>query len=128
MAFRVSLSPAELQLVLLTCDMMIVHSLSHRQVAFAIITKLLDDFTEANNGKWSEDKNDNCMAFPDLEQIRSLRFRGRTTVRDQHQIDSVTRELEETKQVCCYYVGDRSDVTLLLQVLYNTIDAVLARG
>ncbi|EKX54690.1 Ykt6 protein [Guillardia theta CCMP2712] len=78
-----------------------------QRVAFAIITKLLDDFTEANNGKWSEDKNDNCMSFPDLEQAL-------VKYQDPAEADKITkiqRELEETKQV-----------------LYNTIDAVLARG
>jgi synaptobrevin homolog YKT6 len=78
-----------------------------QRVAFSVITKLLDDFTEACKGKFSEESADNCMPFPPLEQALQK-------YQDPAEADKITKiqkDLEETKQV-----------------LYNTIDAVLARG
>ncbi len=78
-----------------------------QRVAFSIITKMLDDFTEASKGKFSEEAADNCMPFPPLEQALQK-------YQDPAEADKITKiqkDLEETKQV-----------------LYNTIDAVLARG
>mmetsp|Transcript_34451 Transcript_34451/g.53790 ORF Transcript_34451/g.53790 Transcript_34451/m.53790 type:complete len:205 (+) Transcript_34451:117-731(+) len=78
-----------------------------QRVAFAIITKLMDEFEEEAKGTFSQDKTDNCMPFPPLEQAL-------TEYQDPAKADKITKiqkDLEETKQV-----------------LYNTIDAVLARG
>jgi len=78
-----------------------------QRVAFAVTTKLLDDFQEQNNNTFSESKEDNCMPFPDLET--ALQQYQDPAAADK--ITKIQKELEETKQV-----------------LYNTIDAVLARG
>lgn len=78
-----------------------------QRVAFGIITKLLEDFQEHYKGKISQDKHDNCMAFPPLDEAV-------TKYQDPAEADKISKiqkDLEETKQV-----------------LYNTIDAVLARG
>mmetsp|Transcript_4024 Transcript_4024/g.8144 ORF Transcript_4024/g.8144 Transcript_4024/m.8144 type:complete len:204 (+) Transcript_4024:250-861(+) len=78
-----------------------------QRVAFAVVTKVLDDFWEECGGKVSQDKADNCMLFPPLEKALQ-------EYQDPAQADKITKiqkDLEETKQV-----------------LYNTIDAVLARG
>jgi hypothetical protein len=66
-----------------------------QRVAFAIITKLLEDFTEQNGGKVSQDKADNCMPFPALDDALQR-------YQDPAAADKITRiqkDLEETKQV-----------------------------
>mmetsp|Transcript_43175 Transcript_43175/g.115487 ORF Transcript_43175/g.115487 Transcript_43175/m.115487 type:complete len:204 (+) Transcript_43175:97-708(+) len=78
-----------------------------QRVAFSIVTRLLDDFTEACKGKFSDDTGDNCMPFPPVEQALQ-RFQDPA---EADKITKIQKDLEETKQV-----------------LYNTIDAVLARG
>ena len=78
-----------------------------QRVAFGIITKLLEDFQEHCGGKISQDKSDNCMSFPPLEEaLQKFQDPG-----EADKISKIQKDLEETKQV-----------------LYNTIDAVLARG
>uniref|UniRef100_A0A7S0VF17 V-SNARE coiled-coil homology domain-containing protein n=1 Tax=Hemiselmis tepida TaxID=464990 RepID=A0A7S0VF17_9CRYP len=78
-----------------------------QRVAFAIINKLLEEFQEANGGKISQDKADNTMPFPPLDDAL-------VKYQDPAEADKITRiqkDLEETKQV-----------------LHNTIEQVLARG
>mmetsp|Transcript_20574 Transcript_20574/g.49832 ORF Transcript_20574/g.49832 Transcript_20574/m.49832 type:complete len:204 (-) Transcript_20574:107-718(-) len=78
-----------------------------QRVAFAILTKLLEDFSAEHGTKISQDKSDNCMAFPALDDALQ-RYQDPAAA---DKITKIQKDLEETKQV-----------------LYNTIDAVLARG
>jgi synaptobrevin family protein YKT6 len=78
-----------------------------QRVAFAILNKLLDEFSEKFGGKISQEKTDNCMPFPALDEAL-------TKYQDPAEADKITKiqkDLEETKQV-----------------LHNTIEQVLARG
>jgi hypothetical protein len=65
-----------------------------KKVAFAILNKLLDEFSEKFGGKISQEKTDNCMPFPALDEAL-------TKYQDPAEADKITKiqkDLEETKQ------------------------------
>lgn len=78
-----------------------------QRAAFSLLNKILDEFLASVGNRVSQAKIDNCMPYPELENVL-IRYQD---PREADKIMKIQRDLDDTKAV-----------------LVNTIEAVLERG